>query len=389
MRYIIKSIKKTIADMDKVLLVLTVAFFIFGLFNIVTASSREAVVRYEASLFHYFYKQLEMLIIGLFGSIIILKINTKHYKPLAFIGFILILLATLRLYMTGNVLKGAQNWLTVFGFTFQPSEFAKPIIIVSLAVLFEKYYKKLRNKNIFHYDLIGVLLFVGIFIPIVVFFQKDFGTMFIMLTIFGVLFLSSPILKKEKFRTIIVLGIIAILAGFILINQSGHILSATQLERFDFYNPCTRYETGGYQTCNGFIALNDGGLFGLGIGNSKQKYSYIPEPHTDSVFAIIGEEQGFIRSTFIFLGYIIILYRILSLSSKADTIRGKYICLGVGTYIFMHIMVNLGGLFGIMPLTGVPLPFLSYGGTFAISLIGSLSVVQRIHIETKRAIIKV
>lgn len=130
-------------------------------------------------------------------------------------------------------------------------------------------------------------------------------------------------------------------------------------------------------------------MFGLGIGKSKQKYSYIPEPHTDSVFAIIAEENGVIRCTFIFLAYIFILFRILKISMKTNTIRGKYICLGVASYIFIHIFINLGGLFGIIPLTGVPLPFLSYGGSFAISLLCSLALVQRIHIETKTQKIKV
>ena len=155
------------------------------------------------------------------------------------------------------------------------------------------------------------------------------------------------------------------------------------MSRFDFFNPCSKYETTGYQICNGFIALNDGGLFGLGIGKSKQKYSYIPEPHTDSIFAIIGEEHGAIKCSFIFLTYIFVLFRILKISTNATTLRGRYICLGIATYIFMHIFINLGGLFGIIPLTGVPLPFLSYGGTFAISLMCSLAVVQRVHIETK------
>ena len=133
-----------------------------------------------------------------------------------------------------------------------------------------------------------------------------------------------------------------------------------------------------------FIAINSGGLTGLGVGKSKQKYSYIPEAHTDSVFSIIVEEYGLLFVTPIFIGYLFILKRILDISTNATTVRGQYLALGVATYIFMHILINLGGLFGIMPLTGVPLPFLSYGGSFALSLIVSLAIVQRVHIETKR-----
>lgn len=379
----LKTFKRNLKDLDKPLLFITVAFFLFGLLNIVTASSREAVVRYDASLYHYFFQQLKMLAIGFVGFLIIINVDTKHYKwigPLAFFGVLFLLVY---LTMVGEEHKGAKNWLNLGGFSFQPSELAKPIIIVCLACLFEIFGKKLKNKKIPHYDMIGIIIFVGLFAPFLVFLQKDFGTMLILGAIFFIMFVASPIRRIEKLKTMIVVVIVGIMGCCVMLGVKGYILSDAQLARFDFFNPCSKYENGGYQICNGFIALNDGGLLGLGIGKSKQKYSYIPEPHTDSVFAIIGEEWGFLKSTLIFIFYIYIIKHILDLSSKASTTRGRFICLGVATYIFMHVLINLGGLFGIMPLTGVPLPFLSYGGTFAISLIGSLSIVQRVAIETK------
>ena len=107
------------------------------------------------------------------------------------------------------------------------------------------------------------------------------------------------------------------------------------------------------------------------------------------MFAIIAEEYGLIICTLIFICYLIVFFRILKLASRTSSIKGKYICLGIGIYIFLHFLVNLGGLFGIMPLTGVPLPFLSYGGSYTLALIISLAVVQRIHIETEREKIKI
>ena len=165
--------------------------------------------------------------------------------------------------------------------------------------------------------------------------------------------------------------------------RTGSFFTEEQLSRFNFFNPCTNYEGGGYQVCNAFIAINNGGLKGLGIGKSKQKYSYINDPHTDSIFAIFVEEWGLITSFVIFICYALVVGRILTVSSRASTIRGRYIALGVAIYIFMHILFNLGGLFGLIPLTGVPLPFLSYGGSFNICLMCSLALVQRINIETK------
>lgn len=385
MKALIKHIRKTYHDMDKVLLWSTVVMFIFGLLSIVSASSREAVVRYGSTLYHYFFRQLIMLLVGFGASIFIINFSTKSYKKYAVVGFIIINLLLLYLWLYGTAHKGAQNWLYIPGFgSFQPSEFAKPIIIVCLSLLFDQFYQKLKNPKIKHWDIIGNVLLVGLFSAVIIFLQKDLGTMMIIVAIFGVMFLASPILKLEKIKTIGLLIVVAVVGMLGMYAIKGYILTDAQLARFNFFNPCTRYETGGYQVCNGFIALNDGGLFGLGIGKSKQKYSYISEPHTDSIFAIIGEELGFARASLVFVAYILILYRILKLSETANTIRGKYICLGVAVYLFMHIFLNLGGILGVIPLTGVPLPFLSYGGSFTISFIVSLTLVQRVAIETKR-----
>lgn len=383
-----KKIKKLFKDMDKPLLALTIFMIGYGLLNIVTASSREAITQ-DVTLYHYFYRQSEMLFVGLVGSLIILLFSTKKYDKWAILAFVVLTFILGYLYMNGQAHRGSKNWISIGGIRFQPSEFAKPVLIVCVSILFEKFYRKLRTKDINHYDLIGVILAVGCLFPFMVFLQKDLGTGFILLGIFGVLFLASPILKIEKFRTIAVLFIVAIIAVLGLQVSGKKLLTEEQIDRLNYINPCSNYEEGGYQVCNGMIAINDGGLFGLGIGKSKQKYSYIPEPHTDSVFAIIMEEYGLIFCTILILIYIAILYRIFMISSRATTIRSKYMCLGIGTYIFLHILFNLGGLFGVLPLTGVPLPFLSYGGSFTISLLCSLAIVQRVNIETRNQKIKV
>lgn len=384
----IKTIKDNIKDMDKTLLVVTILLFVFGLLNIVTASSEAAVIRYNTSLYNYFFRQAVFLIIGFVASFIIICVPTKKYNYWASILYIFITASLLYLSLCGKMHKGSYNWIDLGFFSFQPSEFAKPIMIISVSMLFEKFLNKFRNKKINHYDFIGIILFIGCLFPLIVFIQKDLGTMIILLSIFIVLFLTSPILRVDKLKTIMLGFVIVLFACFIVIGKSGKLLTTTQLSRFDFIDPCSEYEDGGYQICNGFIAINSGGLLGVGIGNSKQ-ISYIPESHTDSVFAIVAEEYGFLRTSLIFIGYIIILYKILKTSANANTVRGKYISLGIATYIFLHILINLGGLFGVMPLTGVPLPFLSYGGSFTISLICSLAVIQRINIEMKNQKIKI
>ena len=384
------SLRKLFRDSDKQLLFLTIIFFAMGLLSIVNASSRVAVVNYDYSLYYYFFRQFIFICIGLCLAIFILKVDTKNYKVL--VPFLFILMIALNLWaLTSEEVGGSNNWIDLKVMKLQPSEMSKLVMIAFLAILFEKYYRKLRTLNIPHYEMIGKIIIVGITFPILVILQKDLGTALIMLIIFGVLFLFSPIMKIDKLRSIVFLGALAVLAVFIVMQRDGNPLNDARMSRFSsFTDPCGNYENGGgYQVCNGYIAINNGGFSGLGIGKSKQKYSYIPEPHTDSAFAILAEENGVIRIVFVFILYIWLIYRILDISSKASTLRGRYICLGVATYIFTHIFVNMGGILGIIPLTGVPLPFFSYGGSFAISLLAALAMVQRVCIETKNQKIKV
>ena len=378
-----RSLRKIFHDLDKPLLFVSMALFIFGLLNIVTASSRAAVVNYDVSIYYYFYRQLLFITIGLIMSLIIIKIDTKSYKIIIPALFVVVIILNL-VALTGEELSGSKNWIDLGFIKLQPSEFSKPIIIVLMAMMFEKYYRKLRTLDSKRYNAIGIILFLSMIIPALIFLQKDFGTLLITLFIVGMMLLASPILKIDKLKSFLLLiGIIA-LAGLIIYNVQGYILNDQRISRFKSYlDPCGNYENGGYQVCNSYIAINNGGLFGLGIGKSKQKYSYIPEPHTDSAFAIIAEEYGIYRCVFIFIGYIIVLWRILVISSKSNTLRGRYMCLGIASYIFVHIFVNLGGMLGLIPLTGVPLPFLSYGGSFVMSLIAALAIVQRVCVESK------
>ncbi len=384
-----KKFKKLINDTDKILLFFTIFLIILGTLNLVTASSREAV-GLNASIYHYFFEQLIFLGAILAVTPIILSMPTSKYKHLITPGYIIVLILMFSTFTVSN--RGASNWTPII--PMQPSEFAKPLVIIALALYFEKYYKffktkpKTKDEKTLYYNKILTALVIGLTMPILIFLQRDLGTMTITLVTVVVIFLASPILRIFKFN-LAQLAIFTLVGAFMLINIAGMpLLSEEQLDRFDFINPCSNYEEGGYQICNGYIAINEGSLFGLGIGKSKQKYSYIPEPHTDSVFAIFLEEWGLLVGTVVIGSYIVILKRMLLISSKATSVRGQLIALGVSVYMFMHILVNLGGLFGILPLTGVPLPFLSYGGSFTTTFICSIMIVQRINIETKRTKIK-
>ena len=159
-------------------------------------------------------------------------------------------------------------------------------------------------------------------------------------------------------------------------------------DRFNIKSPCERYLTTGNQICNGYIAINNGGLLGKGFGNSTQKYLYLPEAHTDFIFPIIVEETGIVGAVFVLFLYFLLICRILSIAKKTTNNANRLICYGTVAYILSHIVINLFGVTGIIPLTGVPLPFMSYGGSFAASIIVILTVIQRINYEENKKIQK-
>lgn len=377
-------IKQNIKNMNGLLLFLTMLMFIYGLFNIVTASSREAEVMYNAGLYYYFFRQLKMLVLGLIGSFVIINVDTKKYPLISFVLYIFVFVLLLYMLFNGTADRGSINWINLpFIGRFQPSEAAKPISIVFFAFILDKLSKMVNIESNSRWKYI-IIIFICMFIlPGIIFFQNDMGTSFILLSIMLIMFLGGPVKSRDKIRAgLICLLLVGLVAGARYVTK-GYVLTVEQISRItDFIKPCDKYTDGGYQACNDFIAINNGGLRGVGIGASKQKYSYIPEPHTDSVFAIIAEEYGFIFTSAIMVIYFLIIRTILKIAYDADNLMNKYMCLGCAGYIFLHIIINIGGLIGLIPMTGVPLPFLSYGGTFAISLIGMLAVVQRVVIET-------
>jgi len=369
-------VKKVFKNLDKPLLLVSVLLFVIGLIMVFSASNVTAYMSHAVSPYNYFIKQGIFLLVGLFFSLIMIKMTTKAYGVFSW-GLLLIVIASLFcLLIIGQTKNQAISWYDLGPVSIQPSEFAKIITIVWLARYYEVNIKHLNGymKSLFPLGICGI-------IALLIFLQPDLGTTIIYSVIVGSMFLASPIDKEIKFKTVAGLVGLVIFAGFILMSSGKGLLLERQKQRFDFANPCSKLLSTGNQVCNGYIAINNGGLTGVGLGNSTQKYLYLPEPYTDFIFAIIVEELGVLFGIGIILLYMFLLYRILIIGTRSVTNRGKAICYGVAIYIFLHIAVNLMGLFGMMPMTGVPLPFMSYGGSFTICLIASLTLVQRVSVE--------
>lgn len=370
--------KNALSKLDKPLLILTILFSAIGLVMIFSSSSIAAVLQYGSTEYHFFWKQAIVIIIGFILSFIVYTIPTKWYKGLSILGLGIIILVLVGLKTYGQVTNSARSWFKIAGFSIQPSEFAKTIIIAYLATW---YGSKKKFKSI--YD-----TFIPLIPCIVIFFlvaaEPDLGTACIIASICMFIFFTLPFQKNKVMFFIKLITITGIVGAVIFLNGNSELLTSTQASRFNFKNPCSRYlEETGYQVCNGYIAINNGGLLGVGLGKSTQKYLYLPEAHTDFIFPIIVEELGLIGGCVILVLYLLVLYRILVIARNSNTLRGSIIAFGTFAYILTHIIVNIGGLLALIPLTGVPLPFLSYGGCYALNLLILIALTQRVSIETK------
>ncbi len=373
--------KKLISKMDLWLLLIMVIYSIIGLIMIFSASSVSTVLRYNVPQYHFFVRQAIFLVVAFFlGFLIVIRFPTSKYKyiiPFAVAG---IIVALIGLFAYGRITNNAQSWYDLGPFALQPSEFAKSIIIVFLAVAYSRLEKK-KTTNIYNFLIpVAICLLIAVLIAM----QPDLGTALIICGITFFVFISIPYVKQNIVKVLKIGAVCLVIAVLALLYSGTELLNSRQLQRFEFRNPCERYqENTGYQVCNGFIAIHNGGLFGVGLGNSSQKYLYLPESHTDFIFPIIVEELGLIVGILLIVGYMIMLWRILKIARSAENLRLSILAYGVFLYLLFHILINLLGILALIPLTGVPLPFLSYGGSFTINVVIMLFVVERVSIENK------
>lgn len=376
------SMRKIFSRLDKTLLFITILLCSIGLIMVFSSSSVAAILRYNQPPTYFFVRQLIFFVIAFLGGIVIINIPTKWYKNISWLLVIGIITVLVLLLFYGKLTNHAQSWFYVpgIGIAIQPSEFAKSFIIIFMAV----FYNSLVRKKVNNIYLYLIPMSIAGIIGILILMQPDFGSAAILLAIAFCIFISVPMQKSNLPKIMMIFGIGAILLGVALLYSGAEILNSEQMKRFQFQNPCQRYkEDTGYQVCNGYIAINNGGLTGVGIGNSTQKYLYLPESHTDFIFAVLVEELGLLIGIGILILYAILLYRILRIAKDAYTLRNSIIAYGTFWLFTFHIIINLCGMLSILPLTGVPLPLMSYGGSSTINFITMIFLTERVAIENK------
>ena len=372
--------------MDMLLLVTSIVLMIIGVVSIYSASSVYSVLSKGADSNHYLIRQCIFIAVAfIFSLIFVFRLKMYKKKPIIYMALVFIMIALFGLLMGDYTVNNAKSWYSLGFFNFQPSEFAKPILILAMA----SYYDSLIDNKERRWYMYLLPFGVAGIMAYLIYDQPDLGGAIIIALLVLIIFFSVPYNKflRKKNNTIVgsaivIFSVLGLLLGPKLLNQY-------QLNRFQFTAPCTRYtESTGYQVCNSQIAIKNGGLTGLGFGNSTQKYLYLPEAHTDFIFSIICEEVGVLGGCVVLILYLLMLYSILRIAKNASCVYDSIIAYGTFAYLTIHILVNLLGVTASMPLTGVPLPLLSYGGSFNINVIIMLFICQRIAIDSRSAKIK-
>lgn len=373
--------KRILKNIDKPLLIISTILFIIGLIMIFSASNITAFMKYSTSPYRYFLKQFIFLTISLITSLFIIRFSSKSYHIIfnILVYIIIGLLAFVLLY--GSVKNQSIRWIDLGFFSIQPSEFAKIILMIWMACFYDRHKDDLDKYMKVFYPLV-----IAAAVAFLIMVEPDLDTTIIYVLLIASIFFMAPISKEIRNKVLmLIFGLFSVVL-LVVITSGNSLLTPGQHARLtNFRNPCSeeKFYSSGNQVCNGYIAVNNGGLRGVGLGNSTQKYLYLPEAHTDFIFAIIMEELGLIGAILIFILYFLLIGRIIKIGKESYNTRGFLICMGVASYIILHIVVNLGGMFGLMPTTGVPLPFMSYGGSFAMCLVFALTFVQRINVENR------
>lgn len=376
--------KKIFANLNYLLLLLMIIYTAFGCLMIFSASSVSTVLRYGVSTDYFVIRQLIALVLAYAAGFLVLFVPTtsRMYKWLSWSIYAgIVLLAGL--FTFGKVAGGALAWFEIGSRSFQPAEFVKLMLVLFFAVFYSNLQRK-KNKLTFWsmlYPMAIAALVCGLVLV-----QPDLGGALIIGAISVLVFFSLPFGKKEK-GIVFKLGLSGVaLVSFMIFVCGVDIIKPYQFKRFDFTKPCTKYSLDtGYQVCNGYIAIHNGGLTGVGLGDSTQKYLYLPEAHTDFIFPIICEELGLIVGIAVVVGYFVMLFIMLKIAKETENLRSSILAYGIFCYFLIHILVNLMGVLGLIPLTGVPLPFLSYGGSYNLCAVISIFVLQRIHFENREA----
>jgi len=365
-------------DLDPVLLIAFISLLTIGVI-MVASSSISVADRNFSNPFYYLQRQLVFVAIGLVAAISVFKIRLVQWEKsgMALLIFALFLLVLVLVPGIGKTVNGSTRWLPLGVFSLQVSELVKLFLVIYVAGYLVRHGDAVRNsltgflKPMLMVGLAGLLLLL----------EPDFGaTVVIMGTVLAMTFLAGA-----RFMQFISFVSIFVSAAILLIVTSPY-----RMQRLtSFANPWADPFDSGFQLTQSLIAVGTGGWFGTGLGGSVQKLFYLPESHTDFLFAVLSEELGFVGVTVVILLYVLLFYRALKIASQAEksgNYFAAYLAYGIGIWLSMQAIINMGVNIGLLPTKGLTLPLMSYGGSSLVVCCAAIGLLLRIHYETSGAV---
>lgn len=373
-------IKRYAANFDYPLLFTYIALALFGLVMIYSSSMAWAVNYYGDPPDTFYKQQVRNLSLAFPVFILAAIFPYKHFqrKGMMILVLSVVFIGLISVHFIGTPRGGAKSWIDLGFANLQPSEMAKVGIIFYLAGVFANKYKNgtinKLNESIIPPVIILTMVLISVFL------EPDLGSMAIIGAV-GLCVIAVSGIKLKSFSKLagIIIAAVGFVISMVMLFAQDSIFTEKRLGRLDaFFNPFTDELGFGMQIVNGYLAIGSGGLSGLGLGQSIQKLGYLPEPHTDFIMSVIAEELGVFGVVFVIGGLGFIVLRGLSIAMTTKDPLARMLAAGVASMIGIQSFVNLGGLTGIIPLTGVTLPFISYGGTSVILLSLAMGVLMNV-----------
>ncbi len=355
------------SPMDFPLLVVILLLLTIGLIMVLSASSPSALSE-SGDSYKYFSKQLLFAILGIVAMIAISKIDYRFYKKFCKYSWILAFLLLIAVLVMGKNVNGAKRWISLNEtLSFQPSELVKILMIIFYAGVLTVNRDKLGEYKK------GFLYHLALLAPIILLLmlQPHFSASIVIVGICSIMMIVAGCKFKHFVITAGSIGAPAIM-GLIM-------FSPYRLQRVvTFLDPWKDKAGDGWQVIQSLYAIGSGGLFGAGLGESKQKYLYIPEPHNDFIFSILGEELGFIGCAIVIILFAIFIWRGVLIAMKAPDMFGSLLAIGITALVAIQVVINIAVVTSSMPVTGMPLPFFSYGGTALFVLLCEMGILLNI-----------
>ena len=346
---------------DYVLVIVLGIIIVTGLVILYSTSAYNGEIKFQDS-FYYLKKQVFATLLGITGMWIIAKMDYHIWKKWAVPGYLLSLLLGIAVLLFGDEYNGSKRWLSLGPFSFQPSEFAKVAVILFLTCMILRNAGRMGKFTTVCKIVVSVLPVVGLVGA------SNLSTAIIILGIAVILvFVASP--KYGQFAWMVFLG--CAFMGIFLAMESY------RLERLQIWRHPEDYEKG-YQTLQGLYAIGSGGLFGKGFGSSIQKLGFVPEAQNDMIFSIICEELGLFGAICLILLFIALIWRMLLIAMNTEDLFGSLVVIGFMSHIAMQVFVNIAVVTNTIPPTGIPLPFISYGGTSILVVMAEMGIVLSI-----------